>query len=413
MKRPAAKRRTVTAENLASLGRARLAEILVEVAATRPDLKRRLRMELAAEHGPSSLAPEIDKRLASLETSRGKITWRQRPAFIRDLDALAGLIADRLAPMDADAAIERLWRMIDTAKGVGARYRARGDELDAVFGRAAQDLGRLLKGVSPHLAATALVESLVKNPLGWKMWLPGLLSETSADMSREALRFLRERSAASPGWVNLVRLLSDAAGDVETYASTFTADARATAPVAAGIARRLLAAGRVDAAGELLRQAADGVRKRAKVDEDWESVWIDYLDLAGREDEAQAVRWASIERTLMPQRARAFIARLADFDDVEAEARAFAIASQFPRFATGLAFLMEWPALPEASGMIEARADEIEVSDEEAELWAAKLRRRYPRAALLLLRKAAAAALRRRDFKASDRLTAEADTIDA
>ena len=38
----------VTAENLAALGAGRLAEILVSVADTRADLKRRLRMELAA-----------------------------------------------------------------------------------------------------------------------------------------------------------------------------------------------------------------------------------------------------------------------------------------------------------------------------------------------------------------------------
>lgn len=413
MKRPAAKRRTVTAENLAALGAERLAEILVEVAGTRPDLKRRLRMELAAEHGPSSLAAEIDKRLASFETSRGKITWRQRPAFIRDLDALRGLIADRLAPMDADAAIERLWRLTDTAKSIGARYRERGDELEVVFARAAGDLGRLLKSVSPGLAAAALVDSLIKNPLGWKAWLPSLLDEASAEMAGDALRFLSERAGAGPGWITLIRLLADAAGNVEAYASTFTAQARSSPSVAAGIAARLLAAGQVEAAGELLRDAAQGAAgKAARVDEAWETAWITYLELAGREDEAQEVRWASFERTLSPERARAFIARLADFDDVEAEARAFSSAATFPKFEPGLAFLMDWPALPEASSMIEARAEEIEVGGEDAELWAAKLRRRYPRAAHLLLRKAAAAAFRRRDFKASDRLTAEADTID-
>jgi hypothetical protein len=62
--------------------------------------------------------------------------------------------------------------------------------------------------------------------------------------------------------------------------------------------------------------------------------------------------------------------------------------------------------------MIEARADELRVSDAQAELWAARLRARQPRAAHTLLRKAAAAAFRRRDFAACDRLTQEADTIE-
>jgi len=132
---------------------------------------------------------------------------------------------------------------------------------------------------------------------------------------------------------------------------------------------------------------------------------------SGDEAAAQAVRWASFERTLAPERALAFISRLADFDDVEAETRAFGIAAAYADFEAGLRFLMDWPALADASRMVEQRADEIQVDAEAAELWAAKLRRRFPKAAHLLLRKAAAVAFRRRDFKACDRLSAEAETI--
>ncbi len=62
--------------------------------------------------------------------------------------------------------------------------------------------------------------------------------------------------------------------------------------------------------------------------------------------------------------------------------------------------------------MVERRCDDMLVAPPDAELWAAKLRRRFPGAAHLLLRKAAAAASRRRDSKTCDRLTAEAETID-
>ena len=62
--------------------------------------------------------------------------------------------------------------------------------------------------------------------------------------------------------------------------------------------------------------------------------------------------------------------------------------------------------------MIAARADELQVSREQAELWAGRLRVRQPRAAHTLLRKTAAAAFRRRDFATCDRLTREADTLD-
>ena len=66
MKRPtAASLKKVTAQNLAALGADRLAELLVAAALNRPELKRRLRMELAAEQGADHLLPEIDKRLGS------------------------------------------------------------------------------------------------------------------------------------------------------------------------------------------------------------------------------------------------------------------------------------------------------------------------------------------------------------
>lgn len=414
MKRPSSgSQKKVTVENLVGLGAERLAEILVGVAETRADLKRRLRMELAAEQGPAPLAAEIDKRLNAFETSRGQITWRQRPAFIRDLDALRDLIVARLAALDGSAAIERLWRFMDTARQSERRYRERNGEMEGVYERAAADLGELLAPAAPGPAAALLVESITNNPFGWRAWLPSLLAHGSRPLAEEALRFMSERRGAVPGWITLIRQLADAAGDVDAYRATYTLDALGTPSAAAEIGRRLLGAGRVEEAGEALRLAAPEPSQRRKlaIDLDWESVWIEYLDQAGRGDEAQAVRWASFERTLSVDRARAFIGQLADFDDVEAEGRAFEVAARFKDFEAGLRFLMDWPSLLEAARMIEARSEEAHISPEAAELWAAKLRRRHPKAAHLLLRKAAAVAFRRRDFKTCDRLSAEAETI--
>lgn len=403
----------VTAGNLARLGAERLAELLVGVAETRPDLKRRLRMELAAEEGPAPLAAQIDRRLGAFETSRGQVTWRQAPAFLRDLDALRLLMSERLAPLDRFAAVERLWRFMDAARQLGSRYRDRGGELEAVFGRAAADLGALLCEVAPGPAAVALTESLTKNPSGWKAWLPALLATAPAELAREALHDMSERRGAVPGWIALIRQLALAAGDLDALRASYTAQALTAPAIAAELAGRFLDAGRFEEAGEILRAAAPRTEARASVqpDFDWESAWIDYLERSGEAAAAQEVRWASFERTLSIDRARAFVGRLGDFDDVEAEARVFEIAAGHANFEGGLGLLMAWPALVDAAGMIERRSDEIEARPEAAELWAAKLRRRHPRAAHLLLRRAAAAAFRRRDFKACDRLTAEAETI--
>ena len=349
MKGPGAgSRKTVTVENLVGLGAERLAQILVGVAETRVDLKRRLRMELAAEEGPAALTAEIDKRLGAYEVSRGQVTWRQRPAFIRDLESLRILIAERLAPLDASAAIDRLWRFMETARQVSSRYRQRARELDEVFEHAAAALGGLLTGVSPGPAAAALVDSITKNPLAWKGWLTALLAKAPRTLAEDALRFMSERPGAAPGWISLIRQFADAAGDVGAFRATWSAEALETPGIAAELARRYLAAGRIEEAGEVLRAAGpkldDRRGKTSEPDFDWETLWIDYLEQAGRPAEAQAVRWASFERTLSAERARAFVTRLGDFEDVEAESRAFEIASRNADFERGLRFLMEWPA---------------------------------------------------------------------
>jgi hypothetical protein len=416
MKRPSlASRKKVTAENLATLGAERLAAILESVAETRPDLKRRLRMELAAEHGAAPLIAEIDRRLGSFETSRGRVTWRQHPAFIRDLDALRELIAERLGSLDRGAAVERLWRFLATAGQVARRFRGHDEASSAVYARAAADLGRALAGSDPRLAVETLVAAMRGQPAAWVAWLPGFLAEAPQAMAEPALSLALAQPVTAPGWVTLTRMLADAAGDPDAFRDSHTAAALATPSVAAQVAERLLRAGRIEEAGDALRNAAPSPSRPQhrpdRPDFDWESAWIDYLERRSDFEAAQAARWASFERTLSPERLRDYTSRLPDFDDVEAEGRAFAHAAQHPDFERALGFLMAWPALPEAGQMILDRPDEVTAPPAEAEAWAGKLRRRQPAAAQLLLRRAAAAAFRRRDFRSCDRLTEEAESI--
>jgi hypothetical protein len=211
-----------------------------------------------------------------------------------------------------------------------------------------------------------------------------------------------------PATLDLARQLADAAGDVDAFRATFKPEALRDPGLAAEVATRLLAAGRVDEAGDVLRGAK---LKAADPDFAWETVWIDWLERSGQAADAQSARWSSFERTLSAERVRDFARRLKDFEDVEAEHRAIDHASAHPDAHAALRFLMDWPALPEAARMIQARPDDLRLSAEEAELWAGRLRPRHPAAAHALLRKAAAAAFARRDFKTCDRLTEEADAI--
>jgi len=286
MKKPsAASLKKVTAENLAGLGADRLAEILVEVAQTRVDLKRRLRMELAADLGPAHLIPEVDRRLNAFETSRGQVTWRQKPAFVRDLDALRGLI-DRLARSEPDAATERLWRLLATAPQVDKRLRSAEPSVDAVYLRAAADLGRGLAGRDPYLSATALVDAARAAPKLWASWLPATLADLPRTTAAVALEQASLANLAAPGWALVLRAFADAAQDTEAFGETFGAPARQTPSVAVEIARRYFALGDVAAAGDALRAAApkpSGLRKRLPPpDFAWETAWIEYLERSGQ-----------------------------------------------------------------------------------------------------------------------------------
>jgi len=404
----------VTVDNLAGLGAERLAQILVEVAQTRVDLKRRLRMELAAGLGPRHLVPEIDKRLAALETSRGHVNWRQKPAVLRDLDALRGLIANRLGDAEPGPAAERLWRFMAAAPATAQRFDDGVDAVDAIYRQAAADLGSLLVSHDATLAANTVIEHLAREPRIWLRWLPSLLQNAPSALATRALKQGLYRSS-TPGWIPILRQLADAAGDVEAYRATWSTAALATPPVAVDIANRYLGAGRLEEAGDILRLAAPkstaAQGRLAAPDFAWETAWIDYLEQTGDVASAQAIRWASFERTLEAERVRAFSSRLTGFEDVEAETRALAFAADHMDAERGLAFLMAWPALAEASQMILARGDELRIDPDRAELWAAKLRRRFAPAALVLLRRAAAEAFKRRELKTCERLTQEADAI--
>jgi hypothetical protein len=421
MKQPTvASLKRVNAENLANLGAERLAEILVQAAASRPDLKRRLRMELAAEQGADHLVLEIDRRLASLDASRGKVSWRKRASFVGDLDILRSLVAERLAALDPVLALDRMWLFMDLARRLGVRVRDRDGALAQIFVRGAGDIGELSARCDATQVASSLVDALARDPNSWGDWLPRLTATAPRPVLEAALALLRAREGAVSGWGELTRALADAVGDPAAYRATFSPNALRDPSAAAEVAQRLLAAGDVAGAGELLSAAQAAAPKLALLggrgkeiapDFGWESAWIDYLDRSGQVEAAQATRWASFERTLSAERVKAFTQRLADFEDVEAESRAFAYAATYADVDMALAFLMDWPALPEAAGLIATRGEEIKVGAEMAELWARRLQARQPAAAHTLLRKAAAAAFRRRDFATCDRLTAEADAI--
>ena len=78
---------------------------------------------MAAAQGSEPLAIELDKRLATLTSSRSKISWRSRPSFVRDIDELRQLIGVRLAELDRAAAAQRMLIFLDLRRHIAPRVK--------------------------------------------------------------------------------------------------------------------------------------------------------------------------------------------------------------------------------------------------------------------------------------------------
>lgn len=394
-KRLSTAKKAVSAENLAALGADRLAALLIEVAAADAGLKRRLRMELAADVGAADLAFEIDKRLTALAASRTRVSWRKRPALINDLRSLLRIIVDRLAPLDTRLALDRLVAWFDLYPGLTVRVSDARGELPLLFDGATADLASIASSAGPDVAGPVLTEALSTRLNQWASWIGRGAHALEPRLARRLLRDISHGPKPTGRLALVVRKLADRSGDLDAWIYSIPDDDARKPEIGAEIARRLAVAGRAGearAALETSRTAAQsGSRwgragEREPPSDAWSAAEIAVLEAEGRMQEADEARWARFERTLSAEDLRAFIARLPDFEDVVATDRAFELASIHPDAMRGLAFLMAWPALREAAALIMGRAGEIRGAHDDVPLWAARLAGRHPLAALVLLR---------------------------
>jgi hypothetical protein len=404
-KRPSTARKTLSEANLAALGAERLAALLIEVADG--DLKRRLRMELAAVVGAPDLALELDKRLATLGASRARVSWRKRPELLADLRMLRAMIVGRLGGMDAKLALDRLVVWFDLYPSLAARVKDPKGELTLVFDAASSDLATLASAVDPDIAAPVLTEALSTRLSEWASWVGRGAAALSPGLARRVLLDLTRGRPRPTGRLALVvRKLADRAGDIDAWLLAIPDDDRRKPEVAAEIARRLALAGRAEEARSVFEAsriapapASRWGRARAVAEppappESWFAAEIAVLEAEGRAREAEEARWSLFERTLSEDALKALLAGLPDFEDVIALDRAFAVAMAFVDPMKGLAFLMNWPAHREAAETILNRRDQIRGAVDDVPLWAARLAGRYPDAALVLVRARARALVR-------------------
>lgn len=402
-----ASKTTLNAKNLESLGAERLSALLLEIASGDAALKRRLRMELAAADSPDALAKEIRKRIITIGKTRRFVEDLHDYQALRDeLATQRRLIAEQITPRDPQQAMELLWRLLGLADSVYNRCDDSYGEIGAVFDEACTAIGaaalkaapdpvsladrvydavttndyaqydELLQAMGPalgaagleHLKARVVALSLqpVRKPptkdrrqIGWSSRGP---------LYEDELLERRRRSVVSL----ILAQIADMQGDVDAFIAQFDEEARTAPRIAARIARRLLAAGRLDEALAALDAAPrqsntlniamltelGGLISASDEDDDPIDARIAVLEALGRADDAQTERWACFAATLSRRHLVDYLAQLSDADALDAEERAFAHAARFKSREWALRFLLAWPAPDRAAAHVMAAPDQ-------------------------------------------------------
>jgi hypothetical protein len=410
---------TLNAKNLEALGTQRLAELLIEISTGSAAHKRRLRMELAGNESSAEVAREVRKRLASIARARTLIKWHKVKALKTDLETQRKTIVDVVAADDPKEGFELIWQFLALADSIFERSDDGSGLLMESFHRASTDAGAVAKaaGIDADILAEKILAAIRGNGHGQydrliTAMVPALGTdglehlkalfvewskepgESPADRDREVIGWssrgpIYQDDANSNHRHTTVRValqeIADLQGDVDAYIAQQPEKTRGAPLVAADIAGRLLSAGR---AAEALRTLdAVDTGDRTDVPVEWQLSRLETLEALGRADEAQAQRWKWFEQSLNDLHLRAFLKRLPDFDDLEAEEKAFAYVQAFPDVHRALAFLLRWPALDETAKLVIKRTPELDGNLYELMTLAAEaLAEKHPLAATLVLR---------------------------
>jgi hypothetical protein len=303
---------------------------------------------------------------------------------VKDLDLQRGMIVDRVAETRADLALDLMWRFMDLAEPVINRVDDSNGAVGDVFRFACEDLGTIAIRAKPDAVSLAdrVFAAVMANDYGVfddlvTTMLPALGGAGTEHLKSRLTQAFADRSRKAAGDQHALRdalqEIADGLADVDGYIALVPKEERRRPDVGAEIARRLLAAGRTIEALAALENARPKQRPHQvmnhHLDEldvagyggsgSWENVYIEALDASGQEEKAQTLRWAAFEERLSSPHLRAYLKKLPDFDDVEAEERAMAQALGFKYFEVALAFFKEWPDQNRAAQLVLARASEI------------------------------------------------------
>ena len=185
----------------------------------------------------------------------------------------------------------------------------------------------------------------------------------------------------------MLRDIAEVEGDTDAFIDTYQGHDLMNPHFVSEIAMQLLQAGRAEEALDDLDRAQPSEQNRHFGQHRWTEARIAALDAVQRTGEAPALRLAFFQTHLSPSHLRAYLRRLPDFEDFEAEQRALDYVAGSANVHAALAFLVEWPAHERAARLVLLRINEIDGDRYELlDPAAATLEGKYPLAAVLLRR---------------------------
>lgn len=323
--------------------------------------------------GPEAIAKLIDRRLSGLARAKSFIDWDKARGFADDLRSLTDTITSELGSASAALAIDRLLRFVATHEQVFERVDDSSGRVQDVYYGSIHDIGVLAQNLPTEEADSLpdkIMAALGETAHGYltdvtNAVAPHLPQDTLARWDADlngaiAERRAQEATQQSDGWfysmtgqwAEMRQTIALARGDLDLLIALEAAK-KPHMQDTLGIAEALHGAGRAAEALNWVRKPG----RRSFGEDDALSprrvaLEARILEAMGDRPAAQALRWQCFEAGLSADILRDYLSGLPDFEDMEAEDRAFATAGKHTNPECALQFFLDWQRLHLAADLI-------------------------------------------------------------
>ncbi|PWE29348.1 hypothetical protein DDZ14_17320 [Maritimibacter sp. 55A14] len=369
-----ARKPALSIDKLKDLGADKLAQLVLDEAERNAGFRRQVKAAIAGKSGPEAIAKLIDRRLSGLERAKSFIEWDKARAFADDLRSLTDTIASELGPAAPALAIDRLLRFIATHEQVFERVDDSSGRVQDVYYQAINATGDLAQTLTPpeaDLLPERIMATLGESTHGY---LADLTTTVAPHLPQDALmrwdadlkEVIAERQAGEAArkpdgwfysmtsqWTGMRQTIASARGDLDLLIA-LEEEKRPHMQDTLGMAAQLLEAGRAAEALDWVRKP--GRRAFDEADSDMSptrvSLEAQILEALDHKPAAQALRWRCFEAVLSADILRDYLKHLPDFEDIEAEERAHALALERADPEAALQFFLDWPRFDLAAELI-------------------------------------------------------------